>query len=122
MASVRDNGVTNNDDITTTLQQKFYIFGGKSLVIMDPVCRLQLAQLLLQLDNQQNDRESDTNHWQARHQLLQGNGHRIEGGQHTLIYVNRGQLKKSAVWVQSCIQPHLFANSRGVCSHSWSIH
>ncbi len=54
-ASVRDNGVTNNDDITTTLQQKFYIFGGKSLVIMDPVCRLQLAQQFLQLDDQQND-------------------------------------------------------------------
>ncbi len=81
MASVRDNGTTNNDDITTIFQQKFNVFGGKkneiewscdkwsgykrpcfhsyfiilSLVIMDPVRRLQLAQLLLQLDNQQND-------------------------------------------------------------------
>ncbi len=29
MASVRDNGATNNDDITTRPQQKFNIFGGE---------------------------------------------------------------------------------------------
>ncbi len=29
MASVRDNEATNNDDITTTPQQKLNIFGGK---------------------------------------------------------------------------------------------
>ncbi len=78
MASVRDNRATNNDDITTIPQQKFNIFGWKkngiewscdkwsgykrpcfhsyliilSLVIMDPVRRLQLALQFLQLDDQ----------------------------------------------------------------------
>ncbi len=81
MASVRDNGATNNNDITTTPQQQFNIFEGEKKklydhvtnnqsiknhdsthissfsaysVIMDLVRRLQLAQLLLQLDDQQN--------------------------------------------------------------------
>ncbi len=37
MASVRDNGATNNDDITSTLQQKFYIFGGEKMKLNDHV-------------------------------------------------------------------------------------
>ncbi len=37
MASVRDNGATNNDDITTTSQQKFNIFGGKKMKLNDHV-------------------------------------------------------------------------------------
>ncbi len=37
MASVRDNWVTNNNDITTTPQQIFNIFGGKKMKLNDHV-------------------------------------------------------------------------------------
>ncbi len=37
MASVSDNGATNNNDITTTLQQKFNIFGGEKMKLNDHV-------------------------------------------------------------------------------------
>ncbi len=151
---------------------------------MDLVHRLQLAQLLLQLDDQQNDivqhqhqqvirqrRQRRQRRWwckpwvlrrpafgQFKHLMVElefedpagfqnfvrcepamfqemverltpiirkqdTNYHKaLDPGLKVAITLqyngNRGQLKKSAVWVQSGIQHYLFANTRGVCSHS----
>ncbi len=45
MANVRDNGATNNNDITITLQRKFYIFGGKKMKLNDHVTNDQREYL-----------------------------------------------------------------------------